>query len=85
MWNLEGQTVRGAYFGLPVEGIVTLSRVKFGGTVQHTVELFFPITAQHLSTGTFSMFGSERTTVLLDANEITYIEYESTTACEFDT
>ncbi len=83
MWNLEGQTVRGAYFGLPVEGIVTLSRVKFGGTVQHTVELFFPIT----------MFGSERvtralvtaTTVLLDANEITYIEYESTTACEFDT
>ena len=75
MWNLEGLTVRGAYFGLPVEGIVTLSRVKFGGTVQHTVELFFPIT----------MFGSERTTVLLDANEITYIEYESTTACEFDT
>ncbi len=75
MWNLEGQTVRGAYFGLPVEGIVTLSRVKFGGTVQHTVELFFPIT----------MFGSERTTVLLDANEITYIEYESVTACEFDT
>jgi len=75
MWNLEGQTVRGTYFGLPVEGVVTLSRVKFGGTVQHTVELFFPIT----------MFGSERTTVLLDANEITYIEYESTTACEFDT
>ena len=75
MWNLEGQTVRGAYFGLPVEGIVTLSRVKFGVTVQHTVELFFPIT----------MFGSERTTVLLDANEVTFVEYESTTACEFDT
>jgi len=75
MWNLEGQTVRGAYFGLPVEGIVTLSRVKFGGTVQHTVELFFPIT----------MFGSERTTVLLDANEVAFVEYESTTACEFDT
>ena len=75
MWNLEGQTVRGAYFGLPVEGIVTLSRVKFGGTVQHTVELFFPIT----------MFGSERTTVLLDATEVAFVEYESTTACEFDT
>jgi len=75
MWNLEGQTVRGAYFGLPVEGIVTLSRVKFGGTVQHTVELFFPIT----------MFGSERTTVLLDANEVAFVEYESTTSCEFDT
>lgn len=75
MWNLEGQTVRGAYFGLPVEGIVTLSRVKFGGTVQHTVELFFPIT----------MFGEERTTVLLDASEVAFVEYESTTACEFDT
>ena len=75
MWNLEGQTVRGAYFGLPVEGIVTLSRVKFGGTVHHTVELFFPIT----------MFGSERTTVLLDADEVAFVEYESTTACEFDT
>ena len=75
MWNLEGQTVRGAYFGLPVEGIVTLSRVKFGGTVQHTVELFFPIT----------MFGEERTTVLLDASEVAFVEYESTPACEFDT
>ncbi len=75
MWNLEGLTVKGTYFGLPVEGVVTLSRVKFGGTVQHTVDLFYPIT----------LFGSERTTVLLDANEVTFIEYESVTACEFDT
>lgn len=75
MWNLEGLTVRGEYFGVPVEGVVTLSRVKYGGSVQHTVELFFPIT----------LFGSERTTVLLDSNEITFIEYESVTACEFDT
>ena len=82
MWNLEGQTVRGAYFGLPVEGIVTLSRgvvtnsrVKFGGKVQHNVDLYFPIT----------MFGEERTTVLLDASEVAFVEYESTTACEFDT
>ncbi len=76
MWNLEGLTVKGYYLGTtPVEGVVTNSRVKFGGTVQHNVDLYFPIT----------MFGSERTTVLLDANEITYIEYESTTACEFDT
>ena len=74
MWNLEGLTVRGEYFGLPVEGVVTESRVKYGGTVQHTVDLFFPIT----------MFGDEKTTVLLDANEITHVEYESITACEFD-
>jgi hypothetical protein len=74
MWNLEGQIVRGYYFDVPVEGVVTLSRVKFGGEVQHTVDLFFPIT----------LFGSERTTVLLDANEVVHVEYESITACEFD-
>ena len=75
MWNLEGLIVRGEYFGTKVEGVVTLSRVKFGGTVQHTVDLFFPIT----------MFGQERTTVLLDANEVAHVEYESIIACEFDT
>ena len=75
MWNLEGLVVRGVYFGTKVEGVVTLSRVKLGGTVQHTVDLFFPIT----------MFGTERTTVLLDANEVAHVEYESITACEFDT
>ena len=74
MWNLEGQIVRGEYFGKKVEGVVTLSRVKLGGTVQHTVDLFFPIT----------MYGQERTTVLLDDNEVVHVEYESITACEFD-
>ena len=74
MWNLEGLIVRGEYFGTKVEGVVTLSRVKFGGSVQHTVDLFFPIT----------MFGQERTSVLLDANEVAHVEYESVTACEFD-
>jgi len=74
MWNLEGQIVRGEYFGSPVEGVVTESRVKYGGSVQHTVDLFFPIT----------MFGDERTTVLLDASEVVHVEYESVTACEFD-
>ena len=72
MWNLEGLTVRGTYFGLPVEGVITESRVKYGGTVQHTLDLFRPI----------SLFSTSehRTTVLLDANEITFIEYESVTA-----
>jgi hypothetical protein len=76
MWNLEGLTVRGTYFGLPVEGVVWKSRVKYGGSVQHTVDLFQPI----------SLFSTSehRTTVLLDANEVTFIEYESVTACEFD-
>jgi hypothetical protein len=80
MWNLEGLTVKGYYLGTtPVEGVVTNSRVKFGGTVQHNVDLYFPIT----------MFACAplitTTTVLLDANEVAFVEYESTTACEFDT
>ena len=77
MWNLEGLTVKGYYLGTtPVEGVVTNSRVKFGGKVQHNVDLYFPIT----------MFGQwMRTTVLLDASEVAFVEYESTTACEFDT
>ena len=75
MWNLEGLTVRGYYFGHQVEGVVILSRVKYGGSVQHTVDLFFPIT----------MFGQERTSVLLDASEVAHVEYESVTSCEFDT
>lgn len=74
MWNLEGLTVKSEYFNIPVAGVVTNSRVKYGGTVQHTIDLFFPIT----------LFGAERTTVLVDANEITHVEYESITACEFD-
>ena len=74
MWNLEGLIVRGVYFDQPVEGVVTLSRVKYGGAVQHTVDLFHSIT----------MFGQERTMVLLDANEIVHVEYESVIACEFD-
>ena len=45
MWNLEGLTVKGYYLGTtPVEGVVTNSRVKFGGKVQHNVDLYFPIT-----------------------------------------
>lgn len=39
MWNLEGQRVMGDYYGTPVIGTVVDSRVKYGGKVQHTVEL----------------------------------------------
>ena len=74
-WNKNGSTVVADYLGQKVTGIVTESRVKYGGEVQHIVDLFFPIT----------LFGSERTTVLLDASEVAFVEYESTTACEFDT
>ena len=64
MWNLEGQTVRGVYFDQPVEGVVTLSRVKYSGVLCHTVDLFHSIT----------MFGEERTKVLIDASEVVSVE-----------
>ncbi len=43
-WNLEGMKVWGNYMGeFPVSGRVELSRVTYGGGVQHTVVLDAPI------------------------------------------
>ena len=44
-WNhLEGKRVNGLYLGLfPFRGTVVESRVKYGGDVQHTVQLAEPI------------------------------------------
>ena len=43
-WNLEGLRVTGMYMGeYPVSGLVELSRVKYGGGVQHTVVLDKPL------------------------------------------
>ena len=61
-WNLEGQRVHGLYLDLfPYAGVVSESRVKYGGTVQHTVELDETIT----------VFGALRNHVLVSGNEIT--------------
>jgi len=38
-WILEGLTVRANYYGKEVQGVVTESRVKYGGKVQHTLRL----------------------------------------------
>ena len=44
MWNLEGMTITGKYMGeFPVEGVVELSRVQYGGSVSHHVKLTTPI------------------------------------------
>lgn len=44
MWNKEGQRVAGIYLNAyTVSGIVTESRVKYGGRVQHTVQLDQPV------------------------------------------
>lgn len=45
-WNLEGQRINGIYLGLwPYTGTVESSRVKYGGTVQHTVKVDQPFEA----------------------------------------
>jgi hypothetical protein len=39
-WNLEGAFVQGNYCGdISVSGVVTLSRVAYGGRVEHHIEL----------------------------------------------
>ena len=60
-WLLEGLTVTGNYLdSIPVEGTVTLSRVKYGGTVSHHVKLFKPI----------DVYGALRDVVILDHGQI---------------
>lgn len=56
-WNLEGMTVEGRYMGdFPVVGKVTLSRVKYGGGVDHHIELETPIV----------VYGATRDRVILE-------------------
>lgn len=44
LWNLEGLHVTGMYMGdFPCSGQVVLSRVKYGGGIQHTVVLDQPL------------------------------------------
>jgi hypothetical protein len=61
-WNREGQHVAGIYLNAyVVNGTVTESRVKYGGSVQHTISLDTPMT----------LFGiSDRTVLLLDEEDL---------------
>jgi hypothetical protein len=60
-WNLEGLHVTGWYMGsIPVEGCVEESRVKYGGTISHTVVLDSPII----------VFGAKRERVILEHADI---------------
>ena len=38
----EGQTIKGRYLGIEVQGKVLFSRVKYGGRVEHRVETTLP-------------------------------------------
>ena len=63
-WNLEGLHVNGLYMGIfPISGRVELSRVKYGGGVQHTVVL----------DQTVQIYGQVRDRLLLDHENVTRI------------
>lgn len=60
-WNKEGQRVAGVYLNAyTVSGVVTESRVRYGGTVQHTVKLDAPVT----------VFGRSAEVLLLDNDDL---------------
>ena len=60
MWQRAGEHVAGVYLGYPVQGTVTESRVKYGGTVSHTVKLDQPI----------EVFGRTAEVLLLDEGDL---------------
>ena len=61
MWNREGQRVAGVYLGAyTVSGLVTESRVRYGGSIQHTVQLDQPVT----------VFGRVADVLLLDESDL---------------
>lgn len=51
----EGQIIHGEYFGVKYRGVISHSRVKFGGSIRHVVELFDDIT----------VFDTKRSSVLI--------------------
>jgi hypothetical protein len=64
-WDLEGLKVTGMYMGeFPVSGFVVLSRVKYGGGVQHTVVLDEPI----------QVYSATRDRVLLDHENVVRVQ-----------
>lgn len=66
-WNLETKRVSGLYMGqFPYSGIVLESRVKYGGKVQHTVQVDVP----------FAVYGAVRTHILAETSEIKLISEE---------
>jgi len=62
-WNKDGSTIKADYLGNVVTGVVTESRVKYGGKVQYTVKMEEPVF--------FRWRGSEPVyTVLIDDDEV---------------
>jgi hypothetical protein len=71
-WVKDGSTIKIDYLGFVVEGVITHSRVKYGGTVQYTVLLDAPLTMP------WDM-DNPRTMVVADEEDILTIDGESFT------
>ena len=61
-WIKDGKTIVANYLGETVRGTVESSRVKYGGSVQYTVNLDCPVQ--------FRWRSEPSTKVLIDSNEI---------------
>jgi len=59
-WDRTGERVAGVYLGYTVAGLVTESRVKYGGQVQHTLQLDQPQ----------MLFSTERSVLLMDERDL---------------
>ena len=64
MWNKQGMQVKACYHGKHVSGVVTESRVKYGGTVQHTISLHAPIMLRWRSEPVYTVLVDDDNVVL---------------------
>jgi hypothetical protein len=62
-WVLDGQTIRGYYCGILVEGLVEDSRVKYGTDIQYRVKLQTRL----------NFYGAVRDVVLIDGSDVTEV------------
>jgi len=66
MWDRTNQVVRGTYMAQPYWGVVSSSRVKYGGEIQHVVDLFDDIT----------VFGDTRSAILISESDAFSVDCE---------
>jgi hypothetical protein len=68
-WNLEGLRVKATYLDMfPVTGVVTLSRVAYGGSVNHHITLDTPIT----------VYGAVRDSVIIEHSQVQQVMSNNT-------
>ena len=66
MWDRTDQVIRGTYCGVPYQGVVAASRVKYGGEIQHVVDLLDDI----------EVFGETRDAILILESDDFSVDYE---------